>query len=147
MRIIFVNSPLQDYGKIETRDYYTTPPLGLGYLATLAKNMNNEVKLIDSEALGLPLDKTVSDVLNYSPDMVGINLLSPTMSLSKNIIKGLKIKNPELKIIAGGPHATIRPNQTLKGIPEIDIIVRGEGESPLEEILNGKQSSEIKRIP
>lgn len=146
MRIVFVNSPLQDYGKIEKNDYYTTPPLGLGYLATIAKNMGNEVKLIDSEALGLSLDKTASEVLDYNPDMVGVNLLTPTLYLSKKIIKNLKAKNPKLKIIVGGAHATIRPKQVLNDISEIDILVSGEGELSLEEILKGKQLSEIKGI-
>lgn len=146
MKIVFVNSPLQDYGKIKKQEYYTTPPLGLGYLATIAKKMNHEVKLIDSEALGLSLDKTVSNVLNYNPDLVGINLLTPTVNLSKEIIRNLKVKNAKLKIIAGGPHATIRPKQVLNDIPEIDILVRGEGELSLEEILRGKQLNEIKGI-
>lgn len=146
MRIIFVNSPLQDYGKIKKKEYYTAPPLGLGYLATIAKNMGHEVKLIDSEALGLSLDKTASDVLDYNPDIVGINLLTPTLNLSKKIIRNLKAKNPKLKIIVGGSHATIRPKQVLNDISEIDILVKGEGELSLEEILGGKRLSEIKGI-
>ena len=50
MRIILINSPLQNYGKVKKNEYYTTPPLGLGYLATIAKNLNCNVRLIDAEA-------------------------------------------------------------------------------------------------
>ena len=61
MNVTFINTPLQDYGKVPKRDYYTTPPLGLGYLATVTKNLGNHASLIDAEAKGFSIDKTVRD--------------------------------------------------------------------------------------
>jgi len=138
MNIVFINSPLQDYSKTKKQEYYTTPPLGLGYLATIAKNLGNNVSLIDSEALGLSQKQTSYEALSRNPDVVGINLISPTLNLSKKIIQDLKISKPRLKIITGGPHATIRPEQVLKDIPEIDILFRGEGELTLEELIKNE---------
>jgi len=136
MKITFINSPLQDYGKVEKRDYYTTPPLGLGYLATISKNLGNNVSLIDSEAKGLSLEQVDLLVEQQNPDLVGINLLTPTFELSKQIIRNIKAKKPKIKIIVGGTHSTIKPEQSLKEIPEIDVLVRGEGEITLTELLN-----------
>jgi len=131
MKITFINSPLQDYGKVEKRDYYTTPPLGLGYLATIAKNMGCDVKLLDAEALGLSPKEIIEQTEANNPDVVGINLISPTLNLSKQIIQQLKVP----KIIAGGSHATINPKQTLIEIPKIDILAIGEAELTLEELI------------
>ena len=78
MNIVFINSPLQDYSKARKQEYYTNPPLGLGHLATTAKNLGNKVSLIDSEALGLSPKQTASESLLEKPDIIGINLTSPT---------------------------------------------------------------------
>lgn len=136
MDIVFINSPLQDYGKVRKKEYYTTPPIGLGYLATTAQNLGHNVRLIDSEANGLSLEQSVDSALSESPDLIGINLITPTINLSKQIVKGIKQKSPETKIITGGTHATINPEQSLTLIPETDILVRGEGEITLKELLN-----------
>ena len=143
MKITFINSPLQDYGKVEKRDYYTTPPLGLGYLATIAKNMGCDVKLLDAEALGLSPKEIVEQTEANNPDVVGINLISPTLNLSKQIIQQLKVP----KIIAGGSHATINPQQTLIEIPKIDILAVGEAELTLEELVkNNFNPNSVKGI-
>ena len=136
MKITFVNSPLQDYEKVEKKEYYTTPPIGLGYLATITQNLGHNVNLIDAEALGLSLEQSVNEVISQSPDLVGINLITPTFNLSKQIIQRIKQKRPKTKIIVGGTHATINPEQSLKQIPEADILIRGEGELTLTELLN-----------
>jgi len=40
-----------------------------------------------------------------------------------------------LPIILGGAHATLLPEETLVATPEIDIIVRGEGEETIIDLL------------
>ncbi|MCK5321302.1 radical SAM protein [Candidatus Pacearchaeota archaeon] len=142
MDIAFINSPLQDYGKKAKKEYYTTPPMGLGYLAVTAQNLGHNVRLIDSEARGLSLEQSVNETISESPDLVGINLITPTFNLSKQIIQGIKQKNPKIKIITGGTHATINPEQSLKQIPETDILVRGEGELTLTGLLKNNLNSD-----
>ena len=131
MDLTLINSPLQDYTVNKKKDYDTIPPLGLGYLATVAKKAGLDVKLLDAEALGL----SPEEITEHAKDskIIGINLLSPTVYLTKKICSSLKKYGA--KIIAGGPHTTIYPSQSLNQIPEIDILVRGEGEQTLEELI------------
>ena len=131
MNIVFINSPLQDYGKIQKKEYYTTPPLGLGYLATITKSLGSKASLIDAEARGLSPQEVIKLAEEQKPDVVGINLTTPTLEVGKQIIQNLRVP----KVIAGGAEATIRPQQVLEQIPEIDILVRGEGERTLEELI------------
>ncbi|MCG7848723.1 MAG: cobalamin-dependent protein, partial [ANME-2 cluster archaeon] len=49
--------------------------------------------------------------------------------------------NPEPTIILGGPHATILPEDTLTKVPEIDIIVRGEGEITIVELFDALENN------
>lgn len=133
MNIVLINSPLQDYGKTRKKEYYTTPPLGLGYLATIAQQQGCRVNLIDAEALGLSPQQVVQISQDQNPEVVGINLTAPTLDLSKQILQQLKVP----KIIAGGPDATIRPQKILEEIPEIDILTRGEAELTLLELCLG----------
>ena len=120
MNLVLINSPLQDYGKTKRNDYYTTPPVGLGYLGTIAKQQGCEVSLVDAEALGLSPEETSKVVEEKKPDVVGINLTTPTLPFSRKIIEQLDVP----KIIAGGPDATIRPQKILEQVPEIDLLVR-----------------------
>jgi anaerobic magnesium-protoporphyrin IX monomethyl ester cyclase len=135
MRIVLINSPLQNYGKVKKNEYYTTPPLGLGYLATIAKNLNCNVKLIDAEALGLSPKEIIEQTIAYNPDAIGVNITAPTLELTKSFIKSIKQKTGAITL-AGGPDATIRPEIVLKAIPTVDMVVRGEGERTLEELIN-----------
>lgn len=140
MKLVFINSPLQDYSKLKKQEYYTAPPLGLGYLATIAKNQGHEARLLDAEALGLSPQEVIQYIKTEKADAVGINLLTPTLNISKNIIQGLMDSKDNLKVLVGGPHATIQPDQVLRDIKGIDILVRGEGEQTLEDLLKNNFS-------
>ena len=45
MRIVLINSPLQNYENVKKQDYHTTPPIGLGSLATVANTTDEPPKL------------------------------------------------------------------------------------------------------
>ena len=146
MNFVLVNAPLQDYGKVKKKEYYTTPPLGLGYLATIAQNLGCRVNLIDAEARGISPAEIVSQTKEWKPDVVGINLTAPTLDISKVLIQGIKDKTGA-KMLAGGPDATIRPGFILDYIPALDLLVRGEGERTLELLIkSGFNPSEINGV-
>lgn len=43
--------------------------------------------------------------------------------------------NPEIPVIVGGSHVTYKDRETLKNHPEIDIVVRGEGEKIINNLM------------
>ncbi|MDI6798065.1 MAG: radical SAM protein, partial [Desulfatibacillaceae bacterium] len=61
----------------------------------------------------------------------------------------LKNRYPAIPIVAGGPHATVTPEQTASH-PDIDFVVRGEGEKSLLALARaleaGKDVSQIPRL-
>lgn len=64
------------------------------------------------------------------PLAVGITYLTPAGDLVNKIAGLVKEVDGDIKVIAGGHHPTYCPDETLKN-PDIDYVVRGEGEIPL----------------
>lgn len=114
----------------------TCEPLGLAYLASALRASQYSVSLIDGE----PLKFTNKDLINHLKsnkyDFIGIGFMTPQYLCAKDIIQSIRKEFPELAIIAGGPHITIMPKQTMQEIPEIDYGVLGESEKTIVELLD-----------
>ncbi|HIJ85749.1 MAG: Radical SAM protein [Magnetococcales bacterium] len=69
-------------------------------------------------------------------DVIGVHaMFSVEWPITRDLIHALRNYAPNALIIAGGEHATAVPEYNLKDCPSIDILVRGEGERVLFEIL------------
>ncbi len=112
---------------------YPQPPLGLGLIAAVLEKEKYQVTLLDANALRLqPMDIApyVADA-----DVVGLTAVTPTINAAISTARYLKQANHDLTIILGGAHATLLPDETLGSAPEIDVVVRGEGEQAIIELL------------
>ena len=79
----------------------------------------------------------------YSPDLLGISIVfSATLKSVENIARMVKQHNRLMKIVVGGPHATLAPDETLKS-EFFDYLVRGEGEYTLLELVEGRDPADI----
>lgn len=112
---------------------YPQPPMGLALIAAVLEREGYQVTVLDANALGLQPEDIVPKVTNA--DVVGLTAMTPTISTALSIAHHIKQANPELIIILGGTHATLLPEETLATAHEIDIIVRGEGEETIIELL------------
>jgi anaerobic magnesium-protoporphyrin IX monomethyl ester cyclase len=70
------------------------------------------------------------EVRKYNPMAVGITYLSPVKPVVDKLTSLIKEVNPDIKIIVGASHPTFRPEEVMRN-PNINFIVRGEGEIPL----------------
>jgi anaerobic magnesium-protoporphyrin IX monomethyl ester cyclase len=52
------------------------------------------------------------------------------------LLKKIRSILPHVKIIVGGPHATILPKECLENISEVDVVIVGEGEQTIVELMN-----------
>ena len=126
LRIVLINPP-QFTG-------YPQPPMGVALIATVLERRGYKVAVVDANALKLKPEDMVPYVTDA--DVVGLTAMTPTINTATTIASHLKKANPALTIILGGAHATLLPNETLVSAPEIDIIVRGEGEETIIELLH-----------
>jgi anaerobic magnesium-protoporphyrin IX monomethyl ester cyclase len=122
------------------------PPLGMASIASFLQSKNISTTLVDLQVS----DRSVEQLLQqHSPHVVGIGGTSHTRFVSYSIARQVKKYDSAIRVVYGGPHATFTAENTLKCIPEIDYIVRGEGESTTYslavQLLSGKP--EIENIP
>lgn len=114
------------------------PPLGLGYLASIAESLGNDVRIIDPEASELNLGDLEKELSKFYPDVVGISTPTPSIYEAYKIAKLAKRINEDSKVLIGGCHATFCDDEILEQCKSIDIVVRGEGEKTLEELISKK---------
>ena len=74
--------------------------------------------------------------------LAGFSVCQCQLTSSLYIIKQIKIKYPELKIVLGGSTFAGVSIELFKLIPEIDFVVKGEGELPLSELVHHLSSSD-----
>lgn len=126
--------------------YPFEPPLGLGSLCAYLKEKKFDVELVDMVGLMMEEEGLEKLLLQKQPSVVGITTMTPTLPSAQRMAKLVKQVLPETKVVLGGVHATVSPESCLKD-ENIDFIVRGEGEKPLEAILSGKFNNRLQDIP
>jgi len=124
----------------------SAPPLGLAYIGAVLEKNGYEVKILDASApyVEYSLDDVVSEVIKYSPDVIGVTITITFAKYSYLLMKKLS-KQLSVPIVAGGPHLTLLPHEALDN--GADIVVKGEGERTFLEIMeyinNGKELKDI----
>jgi len=108
-------------------------PTGLEYIAAYIEDVVDEINIIDLEMEPKPIQKTVEKYLDMlTPDLVGISMSATEHS------EGLEIaqlaKNRGIMTVLGGYHPTAIPDELLSH-PQVDVVVRGEGECTMHELI------------
>lgn len=135
MKIAFVN-PRYFEEEYRFKVNKLSPPLGMAILASMLRLHKHEVKLYDLEALRSTLTEQINSFKTFSPDIIGVFGTSPINKCIKETIGILRNNFPVAKIIVGGPHATLFPDDFLENCESIDYIFRGEAEFPIVEFVN-----------
>ncbi len=130
LKIVLIN-PVQSTA-------YSQPPMGLALLAAVLEREGYPVTVLEANALKLQPEDVVPLVADT--DVVGITAMTPTINTAIATARYLKKAYPHLLIVLGGNHATLLPEETLTTAPEIDIIVRGEGEQTIIDLLSALEN-------
>lgn len=150
MRILLIATDSNRYlkSKYSIRDLY--PHLGLNYLKTVLTNKGYQVEVLDSLSvyalsnfkLPINIPNMAKKILEESEaEILGISVLTPYRKMAFDIARFAKEKNPNIKIILGGPHITAMEEFILNRYANlIDAIVIGEGEDTLLELIGAFES-------
>jgi len=124
---------------------WTSPellPLGLAYLAAMLERAGHTVRIYDAvaedESLETVLDQALSAGRPY--DLVGVTAVTPLIKEAWAVAALAKQRGAAT--VLGGPHPTILPDESLAH-PEVDMVVRGEGEEAIVEIAEALESSKF----
>lgn len=135
MRVVLINPSM--FGKdLRWNKSAKYPPLGLAQIAAVLENNGHKVGIIDAEAEELDEDGIEKRVKSFKPDIVGLTSHTPKFKQLVQTVKILERVDPDVKIMVGGPHASLVPVKTMQDIPGIDFIIRDEGEYTTLELLD-----------
>lgn len=134
-RIVLVNPP-----QPASLDDYLDPPLGLMYIASNLEKNHIPVRIVD---LASKPEKKWSELIGKT-DILGMTIFSASFNVSRKIASIAKKQNNKIIVVAGGPHPTSLPEQTLS-YSEFDSVITGEGEVEMVKLINNYYSG--KPIP
>jgi len=141
-KIALVNPP----PPLEAFVHYQNPLIGLAYMAAVLEKNGYEVTVVDCPPLNMTYEGLKRKILRLEPDIVGITSVTVTFSSAIQAARVIKESYPQTLIVLGGPHVTVMDEQTLSEQPEVDIVVRGEGEQTMLELVDLTSKSNLKNL-
>ncbi|MCX6375001.1 MAG: radical SAM protein [Armatimonadetes bacterium] len=133
MKVCLVNPPGGYYAA--RWEESALPSLGLGYLAAYLETNDIRCEILDAHALRLKQ----SDVRRYlqesRPDVIGVTFTTENRFVGFDTIRAAKSAVPDALVIAGGPHVSAAADDALVHLPELDVVIRGEGEEALLQLV------------
>lgn len=119
------------------------PPTDLMYMASVAEAGGSTCMLVDYTLDDLPLEKFIEDLSGFRPDYLVISTTTPTLSMDLKVCTTARQTLPRIKTIAKGAHFLRFNTTVLEDFPDLDMIIRGEAEATLGELLHGTDPREI----
>ena len=143
MEILLIN-PFQTArkGNIWTRIQGAMPPLGLAYISSFLESKGLDSRILDMNVEQGDAAAQVARI-GGSPDIIGITSMTSAVMNGLAIAAECRKKFPKAKIIFGGVHPTVLPEDVLSH-EFVNFVFRGEGEESFYRFLRGDN---IKTIP
>ena len=114
------------------------PPFGIIQLAAYLEReiQDVEIKVVDCNVEKVDWIQLENKIEKINPDIVASSALATcnTFLVARTLQVAKKI-NPSILTVTGGQHFSAIPEESLEAFPEIDIIVRGEGEVTFTELV------------
>ena len=120
-----------------------TPPIGLAYVAAAIAAHGYDARVIDGlgeapqrftyfKDLGIKRNRIAPETR-----AIGVTcMFSYDWPFVRNLIEAIRPCFPDVPIVVGGEHATAMPGFVLTDCPAVDVVVRGEGEETICELLD-----------
>jgi anaerobic magnesium-protoporphyrin IX monomethyl ester cyclase len=115
--------------------------LGFGYIAAfLEQNGYSNIKIYDLFNCSQTFIKNI--IVSEKPDICGISCLTDDREAAFSLASLIKSMSPNTLIVLGNIHASVMWEQILTHYPSIDVIVRGEGERVMLNLVDAYEHGE-----
>jgi len=119
---------------------YCFPPLGLMYIqAAVEKRLGKTVEIFDPVVDDLDYPEFERQLARYDLDLVGIETYTHSLPDVQMTINVIRKRNPNAKIVLGGPHCSMFPEYAIS-IKGIDAMIVGDGEDAFCEIVTNHEA-------
>jgi anaerobic magnesium-protoporphyrin IX monomethyl ester cyclase len=125
---------------------YLPPPFGRIQLASYLEEKIPEIEIgiVDCNAENLDWDGLERRLELLDPDIVGASSVATCNAyVTARAVQTAKKVNPDILTVTGGQHFSALAKESLEAYPELEVIVRCEGEETLTELVrtNGDKSN------
>lgn len=159
MDVLFINSQ-----SFSNSSRVNLPNLGLLNLSTILKKSGFSVEIFDfsyekmkgrvafSEDYQLFTKDIIDLMLAYNPRIIGFTTMCDSYPFTIDISRKIKLRNKQIKIIFGGPQASLTGAKTMEAYEFIDLIAIGEFENHIVNVVDALLStasidSKLSKIP
>lgn len=141
VKMLFLNMPgaLGKYDFSRSRMKAVMQPvhyLGTLVLAATAREHGADCRTLDLQCHPNPYRLLDDTMAALSPDIVGLSFATLLFDLASELTAHLRQRWPGTRIVAGGPHPTVCPEETLR-VVGVDAVVIGEGETAVAGLAAG----------
>jgi radical SAM superfamily enzyme YgiQ (UPF0313 family) len=111
------------------------PPLGLTYVAAAFEKAGAHVRIFDYIVSRYTPEKLRDGLDAFNPHVVATTSVTLNFPGAAQILQRAKEVHPRVFTIMGGPHVSFDAEATLTSYPKIDMVVMGEGEATIGELM------------
>lgn len=150
MRVMLVRAPAKHTVESEVpeaveAENLSYPPLALLALATYLKaQTKHEVTILDAQLHNYDYDVLEQKIREWAPDVVGITVFTVGLVDCHRTVAVARSCPSVKHIVLGGPHINDFPKESV-GLAGVDAVVKGEGQKPLELLLEAWERGETPR--
>ena len=80
-------------------------------------------------------DHVADTILADNPDVVGLSCYVWNITTFREVVRQIKRARPSVRIVLGGPEVGPLARRLLQSMPDVNVIVKSEGEIPFSEII------------
>ncbi|MFH1849629.1 MAG: radical SAM protein [archaeon] len=138
MKLLLINPPYRNVlagYDIDLKSQGHLPPLSLLYVASALRG--HQVAVLDADLEQLGLDDIAKRIRKENPDFIGLSVTTFTLIDCLAMARLAKEVNPDVRVIFGGPHPYLFPDETI-GFKEVDYLILGEGEGAISDLLSSR---------
>lgn len=110
---------------------------GLAHISSYLKQKikNIEISLLSIHNKNYSQTDFLSEIKKFQPDIIGFTSTTHSFPIVQKISKWVKDLSNNILTVCGGIHVTINPQESLLS-SELDVVICGDGEYPMELIVN-----------
>ncbi|MDB6025536.1 MAG: magnesium-protoporphyrin monomethyl ester anaerobic oxidative cyclase [Verrucomicrobiales bacterium] len=148
MKVLLINPPHPSIGSRIPREHL--PPLGLLGIGGPLLDAGHDVQLVNGEFGPMRVEDILREVERFNPDAVLIGHSGSTSGhpSAVGIMRAVRETLPSMWIIYGGVFPTYHWMQIMDQEPEVDFVVRGEGEETIVNLIKSlEESLPLEKVP
>lgn len=151
-KVMLLHLPILNYIQKDFVDEESgyNPSLGIMALGTYLELNGYKPIVIDMCYDRMKVSELIDRIKLEKPILIGLSVYTENFYQALKLSRIIKKEVPDIKIVFGGPHPTLQPNECIEN-EEVDFVIMKEGESTILELMealgSGEKTIRYEQIP